>query len=262
MSARDKSLLVSALTYDGNNHLGDFLMLGFGAELATEDGRGGADAYEEHEEVKRKSSHDFEILLNNGSGARINAPAGVTVLNLNGDILADFESCTWDCRNSVQDGSGAASLDEFPNAVASAFSISHSRLIPASATTLAELDDMFSATAADRKMTCTMTWGGWEFSAPSIMTSAKHVISRGALDKLDCAFKSTGAPALTNPGGGTADIISVALEGDAIISIAATTGSRAYVGTGIITSLSGTVSNRTLVKLRGTIEVQGAWTKV
>lgn len=262
MSARDKSLQVSAYTLDGNSHLGDFLMLGFGAELATEDGRGGADAYEEHEEVKRKSTHDFEVFLNNGSGARINAPVGVTVLDLNGDILADFESCSWDCRNAVQDGSGAASLNEFPNAVSSAFGISQSRLIPASATTLAELDDMFSATPADRKVTCAFTWGGWIFSVPSIMTSCRHVVNRGQLDKLDTAFKTTGAPTLTNPGGGSADILSVALEGDAIISIAATTGSRAYVGTGIITSLSGSISNRTLAKLRGTIEVQGAWTKV
>jgi hypothetical protein len=181
---------------------------------------------------------------------------------MNGDILASFTSVDYTVNNAVQDGSGAASLNEFPNAVSSSWTMTNARLIAASDSTIAELDDLASATVADRNVTISMTLGGWEFSIPAIITSCKHTVNRGQLDNLACTFRPAGgSPTVVNPGGGSADILSVAIEGDAIISVAATTGSRAYVGTGIITTCKVGISDRTLAKVSGTIDLQGVWAK-
>lgn len=256
MSARHKALGATVYTLDANDHFPDFISMAFGVDIATENAKGGASAYAEHIGVKRSSSHSFEIFQVDSTPKRLPS-FSATLMSLGGDILGSFVDYTWDVSNEVQDGSGGGSFDEFPNAVGADFTITATRFIAASDTAIVQLTKMCSATAADRDVTCTLTIGGFVLSLPMTLSAVKHDIASGQLDKFTMtAKKAKGTISLTTVGS-TTSLAYVAIKGDAIIAVVATTGPIAYSGTGIITKLSGKLADRQLTKMSGTIAMQG-----
>lgn len=257
MSARHKSLSASAYTLDLNDVFPDFISMAYGVEIATEDAKGGASAYAEHIGVKRACTHPFEIFQVNATPARLPAMSA-TLMDLGGNILGSFVDYTWKVTNAVQDGSGAAAFDEFPNAVGSDFSINATRFLASSETSIAQLTKLISSTASDREVTATLTIGGFVLSLPMLLTSGKHDVMRDQLDKFSIGAKKRKGDISLTTVGSTTSLPYVAIKGDAIISLAATTGPVTYSGTGIITELTGKLADRQLTKLSGTLAMQGA----
>lgn len=255
MSARKTSLNVSAFSLDGTSMLGLFQALDFEIEPTLQDGRGGADAYAFNQMTKRRSRHTFEI-LQDGSGQRT-TNLDVTLFTVGATaMLGQLKSGSLRVTNNHGDGSGLADYDEYPNAFDSVLEIQGQFLIPSADSAIALMGDANSDTLSDRNKTVSVTVGGIAYVAPMILGAVKHSVKRSDFQMLDITLTSRGSA--TGPTG--SNLYVTAITGDALITVAATTGAGAYGGTGIISSLDVTLQDGQIVSNSGTVDLQGKWT--
>ncbi len=253
MSARKRALNVSAFTLDGTNYLGAFEVLEFPIESVLEEGRGGAEAYDVNYEVKRRSKHRFTILQDGSSSRSTNL--SVSAYTVGGtDLLADLKGGSVTVTNRVQDGSGLATRDEFPNAVGASMTISTKHLVPYADTEIAMLTDALSGDPDDRQVTIVLTLDTVAISAPMRLQSLTVAARKEEFLTYDAEFVSAGTP--TSPTGST--LYGAAITGDGLISVSADIGVGTLAGTGVISELSFQFDDAKIIRNSGTIDIQGA----
>lgn len=246
---------MSAYTLDGTSMLGIFQALSFDIEPTLQDGRGGASAYEFNQMTKRRARHTFEI-LQDGSGQRT-TNLDVTLFTVGATaMLGQLKSGSIRLTNNHGDGSGLADYDEYPNAFDSSLEIDGMFLIPSVDSAIALMGDANSDTLSNRNKTVSVTVGGVAYVAPMIIGTASHSSRRSDFQMLNITLRSRGSA--TGPA--AADLYTSAVTGDALITVAATSGAGAYGGTGIISSLDVRLEDGQIVSNSGTIDIQGKWT--
>jgi hypothetical protein len=255
MSARKTSLHVTAWTLDSADFLGLFQALDFEIEPTLQDGRGGASASAFNQMTKRRSRHAFEI-LQDGSGQRT-TNLDVTLFTVGATaMLGQLKSGSLRILNNHGDGSGLADKDEFPNAMDCSIEVQASFLIPSADSAIALMADANNDTLSNRNKTVSITVGGIAYVVPMILGTAKHSAKRSDFQMLDITLSSRGAA--TGPTGSNLYVSTV--TGDALITVAATTGAGAYAGTGLISSLDVSLQDGQIVSNSGVIDMQGKWT--
>lgn len=257
MSARKTSLSMSAYTLDGNDHLGDLRVFGLDLSptMVASQGLAATSAY--NQETKRKATHTFELFKDN-SGPKL-SNLDVSVWNPAGSsLLGDIKSGTLSLKIPTGDGSGGADGWQYANVVgARDVMVDTQQLIPSSATLVDLLTKAMSGTLADRVMSAvSLTFGSdLAFVFPATMGDVNLSSEFEGFQTYSTKFLQRGALA-TKPTGTT--LYGVAFAGDALISLAATTGHGALAAVGVISTMDIKFSDGQVTSVGGTLELQGA----
>jgi hypothetical protein len=260
MAGRRTMQLLTLFTLDGNNHLGQIEAHDFDISISEVDGSSGAASDEVSTEVKRSSTHNFTLKVDNGSGAPMTS-AQIATESVDGRSLIGLcKSFSLSVNNRIEDGSGHGNLDTYPVATKRKVMASMSEVIDYGGESTPELITAAnSSDPADRAMIVSWLFGaGITVTMPTRLTKATKSDSDGSLTKVDASFSKAGP--ITAPVSGTS-VFAVALIGDALVTAqwVETDGvnDTTYTVTGVITSLTITSEDGQIVKATGTIDIQG-----
>lgn len=261
MAGRHSFQQLTAFTLDGNNHLAHIESADFDQSITEVDGASGAASDESATEVKRGTTFNFNLKVDNGSGAPMTSAQISTETVDARSTIGVCKSFSIAVNNRTEDGSGHGNLDMYPVAVRRKVTAQLTEVVDLSGTTPDLITASNSNTPADRAMIIDLNFGAARVTMPTRLTKAQESDSEGALTKINASFSKSGA--ITTPSSGT-NIYAVALIGDALITVSwqKTIGSdvRTYSATGVITSLTVSVEDGQIVKASGSIELQGPLT--
>jgi len=250
-------LSVSAMTLDGNNHLGDLQMwqVDIGGTSVKRHGIAATQTYTQI--AKRSAKYNFELVIDNTG-------PGFTGLDLSvwtpdgSDRLGDLQSGSLSLKIPVGDASGIADVFEIGQVIgARDLAISADMYIPSGSSTYNFLTLARSTTVSDWTLaTVQLTIGGTTaFNIPMVLASATHKGERDGFQVVSVTLEQRGTPT-TTPSGTT--LFGVAYAGDALISLSENTGAGTWVMTNaVLESLDVSFAKGEMTKVKGNLYAQG-----
>lgn len=259
MAGRKRALDWVAYTQDSENYLGHLTAWGLDVSAQTDDCSGGNAVLDANVITKRRATHGFTVLHKDNTGA-CGTNLDISVFTIGGDAyLGDLTSGNINAQHTLEDGDGVADQFAFPNITKKAVSMDATLLIPDDAVDVPLLHSMLDDSGTTQlSVSVVINLGlGLTLTLPAVMTATGYSKDRGALDKLNVSFMSSGATITANsPTQRT--IFTQAMTGDAVLAMVATVFTdEEYQATGVIESLSVAFNNGAITTMSGTMAIQG-----
>ena len=257
MGARKTGLDISAFSLDGSDLLATLTSVSIAINGVEVNGSGIADQFVTAIWAGGKGT--ITAKLNHQTSGAASTNLNVTAWSVGGtSYVGDLRSGSIKITNPSTEVKGISDKWSYPQAVGGrSMEISGQLMVPAATVLNALMTKASSATVSDHTLAFTSTIGGDTFAVDTILLNATHSAERGEVQQLDVQLKSSGTPSGTGSG-----IYTVAITGDALLSIVLDTEAGQY-GTGgaalvaLVTSMDITFSDGAVVEVSLTLEVQG-----
>ncbi len=232
--------------------------------------QGVAESYAEKSPVKRGQEFDFEMLYALGAAGVAQSNLDVNLFTVDAQAeLAQIRDGSIRVTTRADEGSGVADFEKFPNALIRELEISGTFQIPVASSAQALLDAIATAAAAaDQKVAYSISVGGVAteklqiVAAQMTYSELRHVANHGEIQTW--AFTGQNAMQLTDtelPSAKNNPLLYSILRGTGIVAFDMTTGPVRYVSAaGLLMSVNITIRDAAVLRIGGTIAVQGATT--
>ncbi|MDR3691181.1 MAG: hypothetical protein P4L46_17505 [Fimbriimonas sp.] len=258
MSTPLTALHFAAFNLGGTDLLAVLKSFSFEAVNEQADAGGLADRYSIHQAVKQSQKAKFTVHLP-GTGGLLASNLDITLWTIGGTgYLGTIRRGVIRATTTHKDGSGIADAYAFPNATRTSVEVHTEKLIVTSAPFL---DTLLTGSASSFDLTAAISFAGTAFSCPMSIQSGKHTVDRDEMQMEEVVLTLAGTP--TGPS--DSSLLGNMLLGTALVTLSANTGGGTYATgsgqTGLLTELTTTFQNASLIEQTGELAIQGgaAW---
>lgn len=223
------------------------------------------DSYQNPIAVKRARSFDFELGASDGPGTGAQTNLNVEVFTVDGkDMLTVgvLRSGSIQVRNRTDEASLVRDFDSFQQALVTEISLSGTMQIPDAGHADLLIEAMAAgAGSADQAVAYAMRVGDVTTPMANItgnmaLEELSHAANRGAIQEYTFRGSNKGTPTATGH-----SLFVDAIAGDAVVAFDINTGGGRYTsgtGNGLITALGVDIRDGAIVRVTGTIHMNGA----
>jgi len=226
------------------------------AQNTIQDGSGLADDFEFGIAVKQKQTIAFQILTLNGSSIP-SSGLDISVWSVEGtSYLGQLRGGTISASLKTPERSSIASAYMVPGATKRNVEFTSDFLVVSSA---GFTKTLMTGGQASFNVVVQVTYGGIAFSCPMILKGSVHSVTNNEMQMENVSMSARGAA--TGPGGGSP--LGEILFGSALLTLASDSGGNEYNTTSaLLTKVNVAFADSSLIKIDGTLEIQGALTVV